>query len=276
VEKPCFLFLESSAGAVAAPVVTTAALPDDPAALPGTSAVRAVAPADRSAAGISAPATGARSLATSVTLGDEGGRLHLSGELPPLLSSSSSSSDDDEFSGVARGKSPWCSCSRYSSSRCSPRSRHRILLSFLCAARSCPVATRRGRQLGLGVWVGQTARHPRLPSANDIRQVHASTSRGAERKGKPTYRWGIGKHDERPKVVAVRRHGPKINRAPRPCRCVLLGKHSCISREHANAVGSASSVISKMRSSLSMRGTINGGVGWRGPRPPVDGEFPST
>jgi hypothetical protein len=43
------------------------------------------------------------------------------------------------------------------------------------------------------------------------------------------------------------------------------GRRSCSSREHASDVGLAASLISKMRSSLSMRGTIAGGGGWRGP-----------
>jgi hypothetical protein len=35
-----------------------------------------------------------------------------------------------------------------------------------------------------------------------------------------------------------------------------LGKRSCSSREHANDMGLAASLISKIQSSLSMRGTI--------------------
>jgi hypothetical protein len=136
VEKPRFLFLEGSAGAIVAPIVATAALPDAPAVLAGTSAARAASSTDRSAVGASAPTVSACSFAASTSLSDGGGGFHLSRGAPPSLSSSSSSSDD-EFSGVVWGESPWCSHSRYSSSCCYRRSRRRILFSFLRAARSC-------------------------------------------------------------------------------------------------------------------------------------------
>jgi hypothetical protein len=58
------------------------------------------------------------------------------GGLPPSLSSSSPS-PDDEYSKVTGGESACCSRNRYSSFRCSWRSRRQILRSFLRAARSC-------------------------------------------------------------------------------------------------------------------------------------------
>jgi hypothetical protein len=65
VEKPCFLFLEGSTGAVEAAAVATAALRD-------ASAARAASPTDRPAAGASAPAPGACSSAASAALGEGG------------------------------------------------------------------------------------------------------------------------------------------------------------------------------------------------------------
>jgi hypothetical protein len=136
VEKPCFLFLEGSTGAVVEAGVTTAALPDASAACAGASATRAAPSVDRLVAGASAPAPGACSSATSAALGEGGAGSHLSGGLPLSLSSSSPS-PDDEYYEVTEGESPCCSRIRYSLSRCSRRSCRRILRSFLRAARPC-------------------------------------------------------------------------------------------------------------------------------------------
>jgi hypothetical protein len=143
VEKPCFLFLEGSAGAKATADAATVAPPDGPAACAGppavhagTSTVCAASSVDRPAAGASAAAPGACSCAARAALGEGGAGSHLSGgACPPSLSSSSSS--DDEPSEVAGGESPYCSCSRNSSSFCSRCYRRQILFSFLRAARSC-------------------------------------------------------------------------------------------------------------------------------------------
>jgi hypothetical protein len=84
VEKPRFLFLEGSTGAVAAAGVTTAALPDASAARAGTSATRAAPSVDRLVADASAPAPGACSSAASAAL-DEGAQAPTSqGGLPPI------------------------------------------------------------------------------------------------------------------------------------------------------------------------------------------------
>jgi hypothetical protein len=91
----------------------------------------------RPTVGASAPAVGAYSSAASAALGDGGGGFHLSARARPPSLSSSSTSPDDAFSGVTGGESPYCSRSWNSSLSCSRRSRRRILLSFLCAARSC-------------------------------------------------------------------------------------------------------------------------------------------
>jgi hypothetical protein len=87
VEKPHFLFLEGSTGAVAAADTATVALPDASAARAGTSAACAAPSVDRPVTGASAPALGACCSAASTTLGEGGAGSHLSGGplfLPPL------------------------------------------------------------------------------------------------------------------------------------------------------------------------------------------------
>jgi hypothetical protein len=84
VEKPRFLFLEGSAGAVAAAGVANAALPGTPAAHAGTSAPRTAYSMDRSAAGASARAPGTCSSAASAALGEGGACSHLSGGSRPV------------------------------------------------------------------------------------------------------------------------------------------------------------------------------------------------
>jgi hypothetical protein len=140
VENLRFLFFEGSVGTEAAADVATIALPDASAARAGTSVAHP-------AAGTSTPAPGTCSSAVSAALGEGGAGSHLSGGLPPSLSSSSSS-PDDEYSDVAGGESPCCSRSQNSSLLCFRRSRR-------CAAHA----------LGLGAWVGRTARRSRPPSA---------------------------------------------------------------------------------------------------------------
>jgi hypothetical protein len=78
VEKPRFLFLEGSAGAVVAAAVATTALTDASVARAGASAARAVSSTDRPTAGASVPALGACSFAASAALDKGGGRV------PPL------------------------------------------------------------------------------------------------------------------------------------------------------------------------------------------------
>jgi hypothetical protein len=121
------------------------------AARAGASAARVASLVGCLAAGAPAPAPGAVSFAASASLGEGGEGSHLSGRVhPPSLSSSS---PDDESSDVARGESPCCSRSRNSSSRCSRRSRCRILFSFLRAALSCScrcTARARSRARGVG------------------------------------------------------------------------------------------------------------------------------
>jgi hypothetical protein len=77
VEKPHFLFLEGSTGAVAAADVATVALPD-------TSAAHIASSVDRLVASTPAPAPGARSSAASAALGEGGVGPHLSGGPPPV------------------------------------------------------------------------------------------------------------------------------------------------------------------------------------------------
>jgi hypothetical protein len=173
VEKPRFLFLEGSAGAAVAPVVTTAALPD-------ASTARAASSTDRPAAGASASTTGTCSSAASAALG-EGARDSTS-QPPPSLSSSSSS-PDDEFSGVAGGESPCCSRSRYSSSAASDAPAAGFSSPSYAPPSLAPAAARCGRPLGHGASVDPIVRRPRSPSTNDIRQNQTGTPRETERKG---------------------------------------------------------------------------------------------
>jgi hypothetical protein len=84
VEKPRFLFLEGSTGAVAAADVATVALPDASATRAGTSATHAASSVDRLAAGTPAPTLGARSSAASAALG-EGVQAPTSQGAPPLI-----------------------------------------------------------------------------------------------------------------------------------------------------------------------------------------------
>jgi hypothetical protein len=104
VEKPRFLFLEGSAGAAVAPVVTTAALPD-------ASTARAASSTDRPAAGASASTTGTCSSAASAALG-EGARdstsqpPHHSPLLPPLPTTSSPESPGERVPAARAAGTP--------------------------------------------------------------------------------------------------------------------------------------------------------------------------
>jgi hypothetical protein len=83
VEKPRFLFLEGSTGAVGVADVATAAPPDASAVRAGTSAARAASIIDRLAKGAPAPAPDACSLAAPTALGEEGAGSHLSKRARP-------------------------------------------------------------------------------------------------------------------------------------------------------------------------------------------------
>jgi hypothetical protein len=183
VEKPRFLFLEGSAGAAVAPVVATAALPDASATCAGASAVGAASSTDRPAAGASAPATGVCSSAVSAALGEGGEGFHLSGGaaphcsplLPPLPTMSSPGSPRERVpaaraAGTPRPAVPSAPATGSSSPSCAPPA-------------PTPIAAPRARPLGLGAWAGQTAGHPRSPSAYGTRQGHTNMSRGTKRKG---------------------------------------------------------------------------------------------
>jgi hypothetical protein len=95
VEKPHFLFLEGSMGAMAVADAATVALPD-------ASSTRATSFVDRPAAPqVLAPLPPLR-------LAVRGCRLPPLRGARPLSLSSSSSSSDDEYSDVAEGESPCC------------------------------------------------------------------------------------------------------------------------------------------------------------------------
>jgi ABC-type cobalamin transport system permease subunit len=77
VEKPRFLFLEGSTGAVLAVAVATAALPDASMVRAGASVARTAPSVDRLPVGTSAPALGACSSAASAALGEGSAGSHL-------------------------------------------------------------------------------------------------------------------------------------------------------------------------------------------------------
>jgi hypothetical protein len=77
VEKPRFLFLKGSTGAVVAVVVATAALPDAFVAHGGASVARTAPSVDHLAVHTSAPAPGACSSAASVAFGEGSAGSHL-------------------------------------------------------------------------------------------------------------------------------------------------------------------------------------------------------
>jgi hypothetical protein len=96
--------------------------------------------------------------------------------------------------------------------------------------------------------------HPLLITTIKTTPVRCKRPKG---EGKPTHRRGDGEHDERPEVVIAVRHRLRLIARLALVAAYSGGRRLCSSRERANAIGSASSFISKMRSSLSMRGTIH-------------------
>jgi hypothetical protein len=131
-----------------------------------------------------------------------------------------------------------------------------------------PVAARRGRPLRLTAWAGQTARHPQSPSAK--RQLSRSRRCVARERGKEEGLLTAGAsgsitNDQRSSLLC--RLALRLMARLALVAAYSRRKWSCSNRERANAVGLAASLISWMRSSLSMRGTIRLGGGWRGPKP---------
>jgi hypothetical protein len=164
VEKPCFLFLEGSAGAEATVDASTVAPPDASAARAGTSAACVASSVDRSAADTSAPAPGACSFAASAALGEGGVGSHLSGGpprhfppplLPPMTSTPTSPGEKvpaARAAGTLRLSAPGAPGAGSPAPSYAP---------------PAPVPAATPRALGLGVWAGRTAQRSRPPSARE-------------------------------------------------------------------------------------------------------------
>jgi hypothetical protein len=233
VENPRFLFLGGSADVVAATGVAAAAPPAVSAARAGASVARVTSLVGRLAVGAPAPAPGAVSSAASAALGEGGEGSHLSGgvRLPSL---SSSSLPDDEYSLVPGEESPCCSRSRNSSllrSRCSgsgrgrvgPRGVHGPYLQGTSKTSRHADIPRTGGTMGGG------SRLTNGPTGSMVNAQRAASS----------FRSALRSMARRARVAAYSH-----------------GRRSGINRDYASATASASSRISKMRSGLSIRGTI--------------------
>jgi hypothetical protein len=174
VEKPCFLFLEGSTGAVVAAAIATAALPDASAARAGAFTARAAS---------SVPAPGACSSAASAALGEGGAGFHLSGGhaprhfllLPPTTSTPRSPGKKVLAARAAdtpRHAVPDTPAAGSSSPSCAPPT-------------PAPIAAPRAWPLGLEAWASRTARRQQSPSAKNDYQNRSGTLRGNE--GGKTY-----------------------------------------------------------------------------------------
>jgi hypothetical protein len=111
--------------------------------------------------------------------------------------------------------------------------------------------------------VGRTSRRSRAPSAGVRRNLKArwQPKKPAEQEGKsrnPPTNWPTGSISSTHRDASSQR--PDLRSMARRARVAAYdrGKGSRSSRDSANAMGSASSLISKMRSRLSIRGTIRG------------------
>jgi hypothetical protein len=152
---------------------------------------------DRPAAGAPAPAAGTCSTAASAALGGGGRGFHLSGAACPPSLSSSSSDDDHEFSGVTGGEPLLL---------VQPKLFAFLLPTlpppyspFLLA--HCPLLLPplrgAGGHPGLGNrWIRPRGGHGHalLMASVRIASVHRKEPKGM---GKPTYRRGVGKHNQR-------------------------------------------------------------------------------
>jgi hypothetical protein len=223
VEKPCFLFLKGSTGAVVEAGVTTAALPDASAACAGASATRAAPSVDRLVAGASAPAPGACSSATSAALGEGGAGSHLSGGPAPVAFFLFSLSRRRVLRGH-RGREPLLLAQPVFLVPLFP-----ALLppepSLLLACRPPLLRSLRHARAGSGrgrVGPHDVHGHPLLGRAKC--QNCSGASRRNKRKGEPTHQRGVRKHNRRPKVVVAVRDGLKADGVPRPRGRILQGE----------------------------------------------------
>jgi hypothetical protein len=118
------------------------------------------------------------------------------------------------------------------------------------------------RARGTEAWVGRTARRSDAPSAVVRRSLKTRRKpkkpAKQERKSRnPLTNWPTGSISNAHRDTSSQR--PGLRSMGRRARVAAYdrGKGSRSSRDSANATGSTSSLISKMRSRLSIRGTIH-------------------
>jgi hypothetical protein len=119
----------------------------------------------------------------------------------------------------------------------------------------------RARARGTGVWAGRTSQCSRSPSAGvgrslKTRQQPKKPARNERKSGKPLTSWLTGSISTAHRAASS--HRPDLRSIARRARdaAYACGTGSRSSRDSASATGSASSRISKMRSGLSIKGTI--------------------
>jgi hypothetical protein len=259
VENPLFLFLGGSADVVAAAGAAAAAPPDISAARAGASEARIASLIVCLAAGTPAPAPGTVSSAASTALGEGGEGCHLSGGARPPSLSSSSSAPHDEYSSVPGEESPCCSRSRNSSLLRSRHSRRRRLRSLLRAARSCShrcAARACARYRGVGGSDRAAFTALICKGAGKISR-HANAPRIGRRRGSggPLTNGPTGSMVNAQSVASLFRPGRRSMARRARVAAYSRGKRPGSNCDYANATGSASSCISKMRSDLSIKGT---------------------
>jgi hypothetical protein len=109
-------------------------------------------------------------------------------------------------------------------------------------------------------WVGRTSRHSRAPSAGVGRSLKTrrQPKKPAKQEGKsrnPLTNWPTGSISSAHRDTSSQRPDLRSMAGRARVAAYDCGKGSRSSRDSAGAMGSASSLISKMRSRLSIRGT---------------------
>jgi hypothetical protein len=218
VEKPRFLFLEGSTGAVAVAGVTTVTLP-------GASAVHAASSVDRPAVGASAPAPVACSSAASAAL-DEGVHAPTSQGGPPPVAFLLLFLSRRRVIRRRRGKE----------SLLITQPEFLVPLVPALPPPDPPLLTRRPLLLpplrracarsgsGHG-WVGPRGVHGHPLLGRMKCQSRGDTWQKNKGKGEePTHWRGVGEHNERPKVVVAMPDGLEADGTPRSRGRVLPGE----------------------------------------------------
>jgi hypothetical protein len=145
-----------------------------------------------------------------------------------------------------------------------PRSAARDARGAALRAPSCappapaPVAATPDRARGSQEWAGRISRRSGSPSAGgNVRDASKTWNAIKIKNGdkNPTYQRAGGEHLEVPRGPVVAQH-PGVDGAPCPCERVPPFEGVGSIRDFSSAMGSATSVISKKQSGLSIRGTI--------------------